>query len=111
MAQQHLSRQAAFPISIVHVGIGWMAYRLFHQLSPHVRAAFLACSDVRWTIVVGAVWVVGLLVSASAFILRLINSHVTSPIVDLARVSESVAKGELTGARSLRRLPTTKLDA
>lgn len=94
-----LQRQAAFvivfAISIVHVGIGWMAYRLFHLLSPDVRAAFLASADVRWTIVVGAIWVVGLLVLASAFILRLINSHVTSPIIDLARVSESVAKGEL----------------
>ena len=94
-----LQRQAAFviilAISIVHVGIGWMAYRLFHLLTPDVRAAFLASDDVRWTIVVGAVWVVGLLCLASMFVLRLINSHVTSPITDLALVSESVAKGEL----------------
>ena len=94
-----LQRQAAFvivfAISIVHVGIGWMAYRLFHLLSPDVRAAFIASADVRWTILVGGVWVVGLLVLASVFVLRLINAHVTSPIVDLARVSESVARGEL----------------
>ena len=94
-----LQRQAAFvivfAISIVHVGIGWMAYRLFHLLSPDVRAAFLASADVRWTIVVGVVWVIGLLGLASMFVLRLINSHVTSPIIDLARVSESVARGEL----------------
>jgi methyl-accepting chemotaxis protein len=95
-----LQRQAAFvivfAISIVHVGIGWMAYRLFHLLSPDVRAAFIASADVRWTIVVGAVWVVGLLVLASTFVLRLINAHVTAPITDLARITESVAKGELS---------------
>ncbi len=94
-----LQRQAAFvivfAISVIHVGIGWMAYRLFHLLSPDVRTAFLASADVRWTIVVGAIWVVGLLVLASVIILRLIHSHVTAPIVDLARVTEAVAKGEL----------------
>ena len=95
-----LQRQAAFvivfAISIVHVGIGWMAYRLFHLLSPDVRAAFIASADVRWTIVVGAIWVVGLLVLASVFVLRLINAHVTAPITDLAHITESVAKGELS---------------
>lgn len=94
-----LQRQAAlvivFAISIVHVGIGWMAYRLFHLLTPDVRAAFLASADVRWTIVIGAVWVVGLLLLASMVVLRMVNSHVTSPITELAEVSESVAKGEL----------------
>jgi methyl-accepting chemotaxis protein len=94
-----LQRQAAFvivfAISIVHVGIGWIAYRLFHLLTPDVRAAFLASDDVRWTLLVGAVWVVGLLGLASLFVLRLIRSHVTSPISELAQISESVAKGEL----------------
>ena len=94
-----LQRQAAFviifAISIVHVGIGWVAYRLFHLLTPDVRAAFLASADVRWTILVGGVWVVGLLSLASMFVLRLIHSHVTSPITELAQISESVAKGEL----------------
>ena len=73
-----------------------MAYRLFHLLSPDVRAAFIASADVRWTIVVGAIWVVGLLVLASVFVLRLINAHVTAPITDLAHITESVAKGELS---------------
>ncbi len=94
-----LQRQAAFvivfSISVVHVGIGWMAYRLFHLLSPDVQRAFLASADVRWTLVVGAVWIIGLLAVASVFVLRLVNSYVTAPITDLARVSESVANGEL----------------
>lgn len=94
-----LQRQAAFvivfSISVVHVGIGWMAYRLFHLLSPDVQRAFLASADVRWTIAAGAIWVVGLLVLASLFVLRLINVHVTAPIAELARVSEAVASGEL----------------
>jgi len=94
-----LQRQAAFviifSISAVHVGIGWMAYRLFHLLSPDVQRAFLASSDVRWTIMVGAIWVVGLLLVASALVLKLVNAHVAAPIADLARVSESVANGEL----------------
>jgi hypothetical protein len=41
-----LQRQAAFvvvfSISILQVGIGWMAYRLFHLLSPDVQRIFLA---------------------------------------------------------------------
>ena len=79
----------------IHIAIGWMAYRLFHLLSPDVQRAFLASSDVRWTILVGAIWVVGLLFVASTLILRLVNAHVSAPIADLARVSESVANGEL----------------
>jgi len=94
-----LQRQAGFviifSISAIHVAIGWMAYRLFHLLSPDVQRAFLASSDVRWTILVGAVWVLGLLFIASALVLRLVNAHVSAPIADLARVSESVANGEL----------------
>jgi methyl-accepting chemotaxis protein len=95
-----LQRQAAFVIlfavSVAHVVIGWTAYRLFHLLTPDVRRAFLASADVKWTIVMGAVWVVALLTLASLLVLRLINSHVTSPIADLARVAESVARGDLT---------------
>lgn len=95
-----MQRQAAFVIvfalSTVHVGIGWTAYRLFHLLSPDVQLAFLASSDVRWTIVVGAIWVVGLLALASTVVLRLIGGHVTAPIADLARISEAVASGDLS---------------
>src|SRR5688500_6213374 len=95
-----LQRQAAFvivfAISTVHVGIGWMAYRLFHMLSPDVQRAFLASSDVRWTIIIVSVWVIGLLAVASLLILRLINKQITAPIADLARVSELVASGELS---------------
>lgn len=94
-----LQKQAAFAIlfaiSAVHVGTGWMAYRLFHMLSPDVQRAFLASADVRWTILGGAIWVIGLLIVASVLVLRLVNAHVTAPIDDLARVSESVASGEL----------------
>lgn len=94
-----IQRQTAFVIifgiSVVHVGIGWMAYRLFHLLSPDMQRAFIASSDVRWTIAVGAVWVIGLLVLGSVVVLRLVNAHVTAPIAELARVSESVANGEL----------------
>ena len=84
-----------FSISIVQVGIGWMAYRLFHLLSPDVQRAFLASADVRWTLISRS----GLGSRASdcriGVVLRLINAHVTSPIADLARVSESVANGDL----------------
>lgn len=104
-----LQRQAAFVIifavSTVNVGIGWTAYRLSHLLSPDVQRAFLASSDVRWTIVVGAIWVVGLLALASVVVLRLINGRVTAPIADLARVSESVANGDLSVSVALSSAP------
>ncbi len=84
-----------FSVSVVQVAIGWIAYRLFHLLSPDVQRAFLASNDVRWTVIVGATWIVGLLILASTFLLRLTNSHVTAPIVELAKVSESVGNGDL----------------
>ena len=95
-----LQKQAAFAmlftISVVNVGIGWMAYRLFHMLSPDVQRAFLASADVRWTLVVGVIWIVGLLTIASVFVLRSVNARVTAPVSDLSRVSESVASGDLS---------------
>ncbi|MBA3340734.1 MAG: hypothetical protein H0T48_02770 [Gemmatimonadaceae bacterium] len=46
-----LQRQTAIVIAgslvIFHVGIGWIGWRLFHVLSPEVREAFLASSEVR----------------------------------------------------------------
>lgn len=94
-----IQRQAAFAIvfaiSVVHVGVGWMAYRLFHLLSPDVQSAFLASTDVRWTLLIGVVWVVGLVVLTSIFVLRLIRAHLTAPISALTEMSESVARGEL----------------
>jgi methyl-accepting chemotaxis protein len=95
LLQRHAAFVVVFSFSVVQVGIGWMAYRLFHLLSPDVQRAFLASADVRWTLVVGAVWVVGLLTVASALVLRIISAHVSSPIADLATVSESVASGNL----------------
>lgn len=97
-----MQRQAVlvvvFSISIAHVGVGWMAYRLFHLLSPDVQSAFIASADVRWTILVGLVWVVGLVLLTSVFVLRLIRAHVTRPIAALAEVSEAAARGDLAVA-------------
>lgn len=98
MVQRHAAFAIVFAISVVHVGVGWMAYRLFHLLSPDVRSAFLASADVRWTLLIGMVWVVGLVILTSIFVLRLIRAHVTAPIASLAEVSEAVAKGELSVA-------------
>lgn len=95
-----LQRQTALVIvaslAIFHVGIGWIGWRLFHVLSPGVREAFLASSEVRSTLLIGAGWIIGLLVLASLFVLRAINTHVTAPVAALARVSEAVASGELS---------------
>src|SRR5512141_118858 len=71
LMQRQTAFAVIFSISLVHVGIGWMAYRLFHLLSPDVQRAFLASADVRWTLAVGIVWVVALLVLASAVALRM----------------------------------------
>jgi methyl-accepting chemotaxis protein len=93
--QRHAAFAVVFAISVVHVGVGWMAYRLFHLLSPDVRSAFLASTDVRWTLLLGTIWVVALVILTSAFVLRMIKAHLTAPIAALAEVSESVARGEL----------------
>ena len=93
--QRHAALVIVFAISVAHVGVGWMAYRLFHLLSPDVQSAFIASADVRWTLIVGVVWVVSLVLLTSIFVLRLIKAHVTAPIAALAEVSESVARGDL----------------
>jgi methyl-accepting chemotaxis protein len=96
--QRHSAFAVVFSISIVQVSIGWMAYRLFHLLSPDVQRAFLASGDVRWTLVVGAVWIVSLLAIASVFILRATSSRAQAPIAELATLSEAVANGNLATA-------------
>lgn len=81
---------------VFHVGIAWVVYRLFNVLAPEVRQSFLASSEVQSTLVFGAVWVLGLLLLAWLFVLRLIEKQVTQPVAELARLSEAVASGELS---------------
>jgi methyl-accepting chemotaxis protein len=94
--QRHAAFAIVFSVSVAQVGIGWIAYRLFHLLSPDVQRAFLTSDDVRWTLIVGAVWIAALLILASVMLLRLTSSRLTAPIVELAHVSEAVANGDLT---------------
>ncbi len=96
--QRHSAFAVVFSVSIVQVSIGWMAYRLFHLLSPDVQRAFLASADVRWTLLVGVLWILGMLAIASVFILRATSSRAQAPIAELAAVSEAVANGNLTAA-------------
>ena len=96
--QRHSAFAVVFAVSLVQVSIGWMAYRLFHMLSPDVQRAFLASADVRWTLAVGVLWIVGLLAIASVFVLRATSSKVNAPIAHLAAVSEAVANGNLATA-------------
>ncbi len=98
LLQRNAALAVIFSISVAHVGVGWMAYRLFHLLSPDVQSAFIASADVRWTILIGLVWVVGLVLLTSMFVMRLVRAHVTAPIAALAEVSESVASGNLAMA-------------
>jgi uncharacterized membrane protein (DUF485 family) len=94
--QRHSAFAVVFAVSLVQVSIGWMAYRLFHMLSPDVQRAFLASADVRWTLAVGVLWIVGLLAIASVFVLRATSSKVNAPIAHLAAVSEAVGDGNRT---------------
>src|SRR5687768_13228308 len=93
--QRHAAFVVVFVISVAHVSVGWMAYRLFHLLAPDVQAAFLSTSDVRWTILVGVIWLIALVILTSVFVLRLVRGHITAPIASLADVSEAVARGDL----------------
>jgi methyl-accepting chemotaxis protein len=96
--QRHSAFAVVFSMSVVQVSIGWVAYRLFHLLSPDVQRAFLASGDVRWTLIVGVVWIVSLLAIASVFILRATSSRAQAPIAELAAFSEAVANGNLAAA-------------
>jgi methyl-accepting chemotaxis protein len=96
--QRHSAFAVVFSMSVVQVSIGWVAYRLFHLLSPDVQRAFLASGDVRWTLIVGVVWIVSLLAIASVFILRATSSRAQAPIAELAALSEAVANGNLAAA-------------
>ncbi|MEP6904871.1 MAG: methyl-accepting chemotaxis protein, partial [Gemmatimonadales bacterium] len=96
MLQRKAAAVMVASLTVFHVGIGWIVYRLFHVLSPEVRAAFLDSSDVQSTLMLGGVWVLGLLILACLFVLRLIDRQVTAPVAELARLSEAVASGELS---------------
>jgi len=81
--RRHAAFAIVFSVSVAQFGIGWIAYRLFHLLSPDVQRAFLASDDVRWTLIVGAFWIAALLILASVLLLRLTSSRLTAPIVEL----------------------------
>jgi len=95
-----LQRQAAavmvLALTIFHLGIAGILYRLFHVFSASDRAAFLASPEVQSTLTFAGVWIIGLLLLASLFVLRLIERQVTRPVAELARLSEAVASGELS---------------
>ena len=96
MLQRKAAAIMVLSVTLFHVGIGWILYHLFHLLSPDVRSAFLASPEVHSTFIVAAIWVVGLLLLACLFVLRLIERQVTQPVAELARLSEAVASGELS---------------
>src|SRR6266508_1587155 len=96
MLQRKAAAVMVVSLTVFHIGIAWILYRLFHVLSPGVRQSFLASTEVRNTLIVAGVWIVGLLLLASLFVLRLIERQVTQPVAELARLSEAVASGELS---------------
>ena len=96
MLQRKAAAVIVLALVVFHLGIAWIVYRLFHALAPEVRQSFLASSDVQSTLMLGGVWVLGLLLLACLFVLRLIDRQVTTPVSELARVSEAVASGELS---------------
>ena len=96
MLQSRAAIMLVLSLVVFHMGIAWFLYRLFNVLSPEVRQAFLASSEVQSTLVFGAIWVLGLLLLAWLIVLRLIEQQVTKPVAELARLSEAVASGELS---------------
>ncbi len=98
MLQRKAAAVMVLSLITFHVGIAWILYRLFHVLSPDVRQAFIASTEVHSTLEFAAVWILGLLLLACLFVLRLIERQVTQPVAQLARVSEAVASGELSAA-------------
>ncbi len=81
---------------VFHAGIAWLAYRLIQALPAEIRPAYLASYEVRTTLILGGIWVLGLIIVACILVLRLIGRHVTQPVAELARLSEAVASGELS---------------
>lgn len=96
MLQRKAAAVIILALTVFHLGIAWFLFRLFGFLAPDARQAFLASSQVHSTLVLGAVWVGGLLLLAFLFVLRLIEKQVTAPVAELARLSEAVASGELS---------------
>ncbi len=96
MLQRKAAAVMVLSLLTFHAGIAWILYRLFHVLSPEVRQAFIASTEVHSTLKLAAVWIFGLLTLACLFVLRLIERQVTQPVAELARVSEAVASGELS---------------
>jgi methyl-accepting chemotaxis protein len=96
MLQRRAAAVIVVSLFVFHLGIAWLCYRLLHFFSPEIRSAFFAAPEVRTTLYIGGVWIVGLLLLAVLFVLRLIERHVTAPVGELARLSEAVASGQLS---------------
>jgi methyl-accepting chemotaxis protein len=96
MLQSRAAVVMVLALVVFHIGIAWFLYRLFQVFPQNVRREFLASSEVQSTLVFSAIWVLGLLLLAWLFVLRLIEKQVTQPVTELARLSEAVASGELS---------------
>src|SRR5215208_6846043 len=76
MLQSRAAIVLVLSLAVLHFGIAWFLYRLFNVLSPEVRRAFLASSEVQNTLMLAAVWVLGLLLLAWLIVLRIIEQQV-----------------------------------
>jgi methyl-accepting chemotaxis protein len=96
MLQRRAAASIIASLVVFHIGIAWVCYRLLGFFTPEMRTAFFSSSEVRTTLWVAGVWILGLLALAVLLVLRLIERHVTAPVGELARLSEAVASGELS---------------
>ena len=69
MLQSRAAIVLVMSLAVFHMGIAWFLYRLFNVLAPEVRRAFLASDEVQSTLVLGAIWVLGLLLLAWLIVL------------------------------------------
>ncbi|HEY8166872.1 MAG TPA: methyl-accepting chemotaxis protein [Gemmatimonadaceae bacterium] len=95
MLQRRAAAVMVMSLLIFHFGIAWVCLRLLNFFTPEMRSAFFASPEVKSTLWIAAVWIVGLLALAVLFVLRIIEREVTAPVGELARLSEAVASGEL----------------
>ena len=96
MLQRRAAASIIASLFVFHVGIAWVCNRLLGFFTPEMRSAFFASSEVKTTLWIAGVWILGLLALAVLLVLRVIERHVTQPVGELARLSEAVASGQLS---------------
>lgn len=93
LQQRALINIVAFAL-IFLIGLALILLYLHVHLAPDLRQSILSSDGVPLAIVLAAVWIGGGLIAGGALALLFLRRQVTTPVAELARLSEAVGAGQ-----------------